>query len=75
VDRTGLLEDAIALAKTLAGAPGAAVVMYTRPYGYGGSIYATNDVPAPKANAMKLELPGASEFIPAGFYYLWMPGR
>jgi protease-4 len=75
VDETGLLEDAITLAKTMANSPNASVVMYTRPYGYGGSIYASNDVPAPRADAMKLELPGASEFIPAGFYYLWMPGR
>lgn len=75
VDETGLLEDAIDLAKKMAHVPGAAVVMYTRPYGYGGSIYATNQLPAPKADTMRLELPGASEFLPGGFYYLWMPGR
>jgi protease-4 len=75
VDETGLLEDAVRLAKTLANAPGASVVMYSRPYGYGGSIYASNYVPAPRADVMRLELPGANEFIPAGFYYLWSPGR
>lgn len=75
VDQTGLLEDAIELAKNLAHVPDAAVVMYNRPYGYGGSIYASNQMPAPKADTMRLELPGASEFLPAGFYYLWMPGR
>jgi len=75
VDETGLLEDAIALAKQLAHADNAAVVIYNRPYGYGGSIYASNYVPAPKADVMRLELPGATEFIPTGFYYLWMPGR
>jgi protease-4 len=75
IDQTGLLEDAIELAKNLAHVPDAAVVMYNRPYGYGGSIYASNQMPAPKADTMRLELPGASEFLPAGFYYLWMPGR
>jgi len=75
VDQTGLLEDAITMAKKLANSPDAAVVMYSRPYGYGGSIYASNSTPIPRADVMKLELPGASEFLPAGFYYLWMPGR
>ena len=75
VDETGLLEDAIELAKKMAHVPNASVVIYSRPYGYGGSIYASNQMPAPKADTMRLELPGASEFLPAGFYYLWMPGR
>ncbi|HEY2587099.1 MAG TPA: signal peptide peptidase SppA [Tepidisphaeraceae bacterium] len=75
VDQTGLLEDAIELAKNLAHAKDAAVVMYTRPYGYGGSIYASNTLPPPKADTMQLELPGANSLLPAGFYYLWMPGR
>jgi protease-4 len=75
VDQTGLLEDAIEVAKKLAHVPGAAVVIYNRPFGYGGSIYASNYVPAPRADVMRVELPGASELMPAGFYYLWMPGR
>ena len=50
VDKVGLLEDAIDLAKTMAHAPNAEVVSYHRPYGYGGSIYAEDDVPAPKAD-------------------------
>lgn len=75
VDQTGLLEDAIELAKNLAHAKDAAVVMYTRPYGYGGSIYASNTLPPPKADTMQLQLPGANSLLPAGFYYLWMPGR
>jgi len=49
--------------------------MYTRPYGYGGSIYADTHLPAPRADVMKLQLPGANEFLPTGFYYLWQPGR
>jgi protease-4 len=75
VDQLGLLEDAIETAKQMAHVPGASVVMYNRPYGYGGSIYASNQMPAPRADTMRLELPGASAFLPGGFYYLWMPGR
>ena len=75
VDQTGLLEDAIELAKNLSHSADASVVMYSRPYGYGGSIYASNSLPPPRADVMRLELPGASEFLPAGFYYLWNPGR
>jgi protease-4 len=76
VDDLGLLEDAIGLAKKLANADGAGVIMYLRPYGYGGSIYAGNNLPPPRADVMKLQLPGgaSNEFLPAGFYYLWRPG-
>ena len=73
VDQVGLLDDAVKLAKDMAHADGAEVVMYRRPYGYGGSIYAAADVGAPKATAMKLELPEAATPLPAGFYYLWRP--
>jgi len=74
VDDLGLLEDAIDIARNLAHAKGAEVVMYVRPYGYGGSIYASNNVPAPRADVMKLEFPGTSPLLPAGLYYLWQPG-
>jgi hypothetical protein len=73
VDQTGLLEDAIDLAKNLADAPNAKVVAYKRPYGYGGSIYAINSVPQPRADVIQLQLPQAATFVPAGFYYLWQP--
>ncbi len=76
VDQVGLLADAIDLAKGLAHAPSAEVVAYRRPYGYGGSIYAADDVPPPTADAqrtLKLELPDAATMLPAGFYYLWRP--
>ena len=73
VDKVGLLEDAIALAKEMAHADGAEVVIYRRPYGYGGSIYASTDAPAPKADALRLQLPEATTPLPAGFYYLWRP--
>src|SRR5947207_3127866 len=40
IDRVGMLEDAIDLARKRANAPTARVIMYKRPYGYSGSIYA-----------------------------------
>src|SRR5205807_2025464 len=56
-DRTGLLSDAIDLARELAKAPAAKAILYKRPYGYGGSIYAATSAPLPQANVLKLELP------------------
>ena len=73
VDSLGTLEDAVNIAKRLANQPNAKTVLYTRPYGYGGSIYATNQIPAPQANTTQLTLPGFSESLPPGFYYLWRP--
>ena len=76
-DRSGRLEDAIKLARQMGKAKGARVIMYRRPYGYGGSIYASADVPAPRAesgsNVLRLELPESRAFLPGGFYYLWEP--
>jgi protease-4 len=75
-DRTGRLQEALELARELAKAKGAKAVIYKRPYGYGGSIYASGDVDAPRAdsNVTKLELPGSGKLLPGGFYYLWQPG-
>ncbi len=73
-DRNGRLEDALDLARQLGKAPGAKAVLYKRPYGYGGSIYASNNAPAPRADTLRLELPGAHNVLPGGFYYLWQPG-
>ncbi len=75
-DQTGLLSDAIDLAKKMANAPDAEAVLYRRPYGYGGSIYATTSMPEPQAaqsNVMKLEIPDSRLNLPTGFYYLWQP--
>ncbi|HYO10061.1 MAG TPA: signal peptide peptidase SppA [Tepidisphaeraceae bacterium] len=74
VDELGLLEDAIDVARDLAKAPGAKAVMYKRPYGYRGSIYANSELPQPQANhnVTRLELPGGP-WLPTGFYYLWNP--
>ena len=74
VDENGLLEDAIELARKMANAPGAKAVMYKRPYGYRGSVYADTSTPAPQASSSvtKLELPGGP-LLPSGLYYLWNP--
>lgn len=72
-DQTGMLSDAIDLARTTANAPRAKVILYKRPYGYGGSIYAQNPTPKPEANVLELNVPGAQSILPAGFYYLWQP--
>jgi ClpP class serine protease len=72
-DRTGLLSDAIDVAREMGHAPNAKVVMYTRPYGYGGSIYANSSTPTPQANVLRLEIPEATNLLPTGFYYLWRP--
>ncbi len=73
VDQTGMLEDAIQTAKDLSASPNAQVVEYKRPYSYGGSIYALNSAPTPKADVLQLQLPEAASILPAGFYYIWKP--
>lgn len=72
VDRTGLLEDAIDVARELGNAKGGAAILYRKPYGPSGSIYAASEVGAPRAAAAPLALPGAMS-LPTGFYYLWKP--
>jgi protease-4 len=76
VDEVGLLDDAIKMAQEMANSPNAAVVMYKRPYGYRGSIYADTSTPEPRAaNVTRLELPGVEgkPMMSGGFYYLWQP--
>jgi protease-4 len=73
VDRIGRLEDAIDLAKQLSKSPDAMVIMYKRPLGYSGSIYANQTTPEPRANVLTLELPQSDLVLPRGFYYLWQP--
>jgi protease-4 len=72
VDQVGLLDDAIDLAKQKSNSPRAKVVMYKRPYGYSGSIYADTQAPVPQANTVQLPIPDAA-YLPHGFYYLWQP--
>ena len=52
--------------------PGAKVIMYKRPYGYSGSLYASQDLPPMQAGAINLPVP-ESVALPNGFYYLWQP--
>jgi protease-4 len=73
VDRVGQLDDAIKLAREVSGSPGARVIMYKRPYGYQGSIYASGATPPPQSNVLTIELPEMGLFLPSGFYYLWRP--
>jgi protease-4 len=72
-DQTGLLTDAIDLARQMAHAPKARAILYKRPYGYTGSIYANSTNPQPQANVLQLNLPGMQSLLPSGFYYLWQP--
>jgi protease-4 len=71
-DQTGRLNDAIDLAAKMSNSVGGEVVMFKRPYGYSGSIYATYDAPVPKSSELNLNLP-MSRWLPDGFYYLWQP--
>jgi protease IV len=71
-DQTGSLHDAIRLAREMGKAPGASVVLYKRPYGYGGSIYASGQPPAER-EGMQLNLLPEGAVLPMGFYYLWRP--
>jgi protease-4 len=73
VDKLGRLDQAIELAKSMGGAPKARVIMYKRPYGYSGSIYAESSTPPPQANVLTLNLPETDALLPRGFYYLWRP--
>jgi protease-4 len=72
-DQVGRLDDAIELAKTMANVPQAQVVMYKRPYGVSGSIYADTNVQQPQANVTTLQFPQSAATLPGGFYYLWQP--
>jgi protease IV len=72
-DQTGLLEDAIDLARKMGDVPDAKAVMYRRPYGYRGSIYADSQTPQPQANVIQFNLADVNSLLPTGFYYLWQP--
>mgnify|MGYP005856156471 CR=1 FL=1 len=72
-DQTGSLEETIELARAMTRQPGAAAVLYKRPYGYSGSIYASQPTPPPQPSVIQLKLPESRAFLPTGFYYLWEP--
>jgi protease IV len=73
VDRVGTLNDALDAAREMGQAPGAEAVMYKRPHGYSGSIYADTGVGggAGAAQAINVQLPWAMPM--PGVYYLWRP--
>lgn len=79
VDRVCGLEESIARARQMADAPGASVILYRRPYGYRGSIYASAGDIAPRADAsdtLRIDVPGLerlASMLQPGAYYLWMP--
>jgi protease IV len=73
VDRTGMLPDALDIARALANAPNAKAVLYKRPYGYGGSIYASSPTPATEGSVININLTPPDLVLPTGFYYLWRP--
>ena len=69
IDKVGSLEDAIDLAREKSKSPAAKAILYKRPYGPGGSIYASGQEIRPQAGA--IQLPESEAFLPGGFYYLW----
>lgn len=73
IDEVGILEDAIQLARELGNADNARAVMYRKPFGPGGSVYAETSAPTPQANTLQLPLPQTELNLPGGFYYLWQP--
>ncbi len=71
VDKLGTLNDAIEIAKQKANLSDANVVIYRRPHGYGGSVYAQGGGGDVSSSLQQLLPP--SLLLPTGFYYMWMP--
>jgi protease IV len=69
IDRQGSLHDAIRLAKERAKIDKAKVVMYHRPMGYRGSVYAGPAVP--QINPANLSAADMAYFCRPQFMYLW----
>ena len=75
VDTICHLDGSIDRARALARARNATAVMYKRPYGYRGSIYADSHVRGSDATST-LRVPALekwAEMLQPGAYYLWMP--
>jgi protease-4 len=76
VDHEGSLDDALVLAKDLADIKKAQVVIYHRPVGYRGSIYAAAEAINPKMTASSplVNIPVPDYLQGQGtFLYLWQP--
>lgn len=77
VDHVGYLEEGISLAKQLSGATVVKVVMYSRPWGYRSSVYASSDAPVADAsgnvnfNLVNLNMPDMFGLTQPAFLYLW----
>lgn len=74
LDGTGFLDDAIDRAADLADVTNPKVILYKRPYGYEGSIYANTHLPSPAMRQPLVNLPEGT-MLESGFYYLWRGGR
>ena len=74
VDQTGLLEDAIDLAKNMAHVPMTPKWWNTNaPTPTAVRFMPWKIAPIPKSNVLQLELPDAAAVLPSGFYYMWKP--
>jgi protease-4 len=78
VDAVMPLDRSIARAAELAGIESPRVVMYHRPFGYQGTIYASSPASPVTTDArdLRLAVPGLArlaELMQPGAYYLWMP--
>ena len=72
IDHIGYLDDAIEVAKSVAGIKDATIITYARPSSYKSNIYAAWDMP----NTLNLVNIDAGSFIGfpgIRFMYLWMP--
>ncbi len=74
VDRIGYMDDAIDLAKELAGIEKARVVTYTRPTSYTSNVYSrsANVVPT-SINLLNIEGEGVARLFGLSIMYLWLP--
>jgi protease-4 len=72
VDKLGTLEDAIVAARQRAGLSASRAVLYRRPYGPSGSVYASAPGRPDRPQLPLIDLPEPLT-LPAGFYFLWRP--
>ncbi|MEM6314527.1 MAG: signal peptide peptidase SppA, partial [Planctomycetota bacterium] len=73
IDGVGQLQDAIARAGELGGVAEPTVVIFKRPFGYEGSVYAAAEPIRPMTQATPIALPETLQPLPGGAYYLWRP--
>ncbi len=73
VDQLGYLPDAIGEARRLAGAPGAAAILYHRQAAPARSLYAIAPKPPRVSDALPFSYPGLDRSKLPAFLYLWQP--